>query len=498
MKPAGIRNKSQKSRSVLENIKEEEDHNHDVEDEDPNLIRNSQSAKKPRNMKGGVRLNPQRENLTQSQRAERYYELLDENVKLKKHQTELDEDIRKMATRLKRIKTLISKERKLAGGVLGNEFEEELDKLIDENSDLKSEIRKLKNTIKGLKSQSKKGPYGKANAKPVPAHKLKEFENEQAELIAKLRERLKENIKVIDSYKEENLLLRKGNPDHEPSREIIKKMQESDNEIVRMKCSLQEVTANYEGLNAVFETMKKKKLELIDTIRDKDEIIANLTAEITALKKTSGAVDDLRMELDETKREKEDLENRLKELMTEPFFKRETGMSSQNRIAKLEMEREEKDKIIRNFKEKLLNQEQKLAHLEAERNRFQDLKMEADNKYDELKTKYEGSGEMTIETVQKQLMKIDPSGFRKTMEDLNYQGTEPMWNMAEYANAEEDIKIDIDDPQSLLKEIERLKNSKREIAAELEKCQQMLKLQNNLEEEKLGLIREESEQLRVQ
>jgi len=500
MSMSKARERSMKARQQLEKIQEEDYRNHNIEDEDPNMDdgKHSHSAKKPRGMKNGIRANPQREMLTQNQRADKYYDLLEENKKLKSHQNVLDDDIKKMATRLKRIKTLIIKERKLAGGVLGNEFEEELDKIIDENTDFRTENKKLKLTIKGLKNQTKKGAYSKSSSKSFSSQKIKDFEDQQSDLINKLRDRLKENMRVIESYKDENLLLRKGAPDHEPSHDILKKLESNDSEIVRMKCSLQEVTANYEGLKVIFENCKLKNNGLLDELRDKQEKIINLTAEVSSLSRTKGVVDDLKEKIREVEHEKDELEKRLNDLITEPFLKRESGTSSHNRIKKLEMEKEEKDKIIRNFKERLLKQEEKLAMKEVECERQTALKKEADEKYEEIKIKHEGSGEMTVDTVQKQLMKIDPSAFRQTMQDLNYQGTEPMWNMAEYNNNDEDIEINIDDPKSLLKEIERLKNSKREIAAELEKCQQLLKLQSNLEEEKLSLIRSEAEQLRMQ
>lgn len=504
MKPGGTKHKSI-GRQSLEKI-HEEDVNNDVEDYDPNMGKRTTggSAKKspnkmPRGMKGGVKVNPAREALTHDQRAEKYYDLIEENSKLKKHQTELDEDIKKMAARLKRIKSLISKERKLAGGVLGNEFEQELDSIIDENTELKSENKKLKAAMKLLKQQAKKGPYGKANAKSLASAYKPQVEDEtQLELIKKLKEKLIENAKTLESYKEENLLLRKGKPDTEPSREILTRLEKSDIEITRMKCSLQEVTANYEGLNAVFEKCKRKNNDLIDDLRDKKEQIINLTAQVTALERTKGVVDDLKEQLRESENEKVELEKRLNDLINEPFLKRESGTSSQSRILKLEMERDEKERIIRNFKEKLLKQEEKLGELEAKAEREEKLKKEADEKYQEIKIRYEGTGEMTIDTVQKQLQKIDPSAFRRTMEDLNYQGTEPIWNMINLDLEDDAQEIDIDDPKSLLREIERLKNSKKEIAAELEKCQQVVKLQANLEEEKLSLIKEEAEQYKVQ
>lgn len=473
MKPSGTKKKTRTTTS-LTRINEEDVNNHALDSDSNGSIEEERKhktsktpSKIPRGMKNGVRRDPKVEALSMAQRAEKYYELHDENEKLKKHQTELDEDIKRMAARLKRIKSLISKERKLAGGVLGNEFDRELDVIIDENFDVKNENRKLKTTIKNLKAELKnKGPYRPRTKGTSPTKKV-EDDSPQLELINKLRERLKENIKVIESYKEENLLLRKGKPDMEASRDIIKKIETNDNEIIRMKCSLQEVTANYEGLNKVFENCKKKNAEFLDEIREKKNQIINLTAQLTALERTQGAVDDLREQLKEAEKEKYDMESRLKDLLTEPFLKRETGTSSNNRIAKLEMERDEKEKIIRNFKEKLLKQEEKMGEMEAEVDRITRDAKESKEMYEELKIRYEGNGEMTIETVTKQLQRIDPSAFRKTMDDLNYQGIDAAWDRT--GGDESSEEIDINDPKSLHREIERLRHSKRDIAAELEK-----------------------------
>lgn len=128
-----------------------------------------------------------------------------------------------MAARLKRIKELISKERKLAGGVLGNEFDKELDVIIDENTQLKGDQKKLEALVKNLKAQLKKGQYSKQGAgKMLSLLKGTAVEKDQEDLLSKLKTRLKENIKEIDALREENALLRKGQPQSEPSAELIK------------------------------------------------------------------------------------------------------------------------------------------------------------------------------------------------------------------------------------------------------------------------------------
>lgn len=243
MKPARKNiNKSQDTRKSLEEIKEEYQANHDIEDENSNINNRKEmnSAKKSPyknsiGMKTGARVNPNRELLTQAQRAEKYYELLEENTRLKTHQSELDEDIKKMASRLKRIKELISKERKLAGGIIGSEFDKELDLIIDENTQLKADKKKFEGLVKSLQAQIKKGGFPKSSTKGIGSVKQSAIDKDQEELIGRLKDQLKSNIKTIDSLKEENLLLRKGRPESEPTRDIIQRMQNNDNEIVRLK-----------------------------------------------------------------------------------------------------------------------------------------------------------------------------------------------------------------------------------------------------------------------
>lgn len=463
-----------------------------------NKVAKSAALAKPNN-----RVNPARELLTQEQRAEKYYELLQENAVLKTKQTDLDEDIKKMAARLQKIKSIISKERKLAGGVLGKEFDEELDDLIDENTQLKSENQKLKLALKGAKSELKKSPYKKSASRPKTgsAVRSKETDIEEHELIQKLKERLKENMQTITSMNEEIVMLRKGTHETESSREFVKSLQDRDTQIYKMRCTLEETQANYEGLNVVLEKCKAKNSELIEDLRRKNEESINLQTQLTALEKTKGAVEDLTEQLKESEQEKLNLEERMKELMAEPFLKRESGTSTQNRIAKLEMNLEEKNKIIRNLKEKILEQDEEITELETTVKADKSSRKDLQDKYDELRERYEGSNEMTIDTVQKQLLKIDPNGFRKTMQELNYQGNEPYWSMIDYMDKDDEkaaVEIDLNDPKSLIKEIDRLKLSKREIAVELEKCQQILKLQSNLEEEKLQMIKDECEQLKLE
>jgi cell shape-determining protein MreC len=104
----------------------------------------------------------------------------------------------------------------------------------------------------------------------------------------------------------------------------------------------------------------------------------------------------------------------------------------------------------------------------------------------------EGGG-LDMKDMMSNLLNIDPNEFRKTMNDLDYHGNEPMWSRIDFAEtAGIGRVVDEKDPGSLLAEIERLKRDKRDLAAELEKTQQMLKLQYDLEKENKKMFEEEN------
>ena len=95
------------------------------------------AGRKIANKHGTKSIRPaQNRELSAGTRAEKYYNLVDENVKMKTHQNILDGELKKMQTRMNRIKGMISKERRLNGAVVAPNFEKELDAIIDENTEL--------------------------------------------------------------------------------------------------------------------------------------------------------------------------------------------------------------------------------------------------------------------------------------------------------------------------------------------------------------------------
>ena len=71
--------------------------------------------------------------------------MFDENKKLRLYQDDLNKDIEILKNRLTYLKDKVVKRQKLAGDATGKEFE-----LIDQNTNLKTENKKLKTIVKSL------------------------------------------------------------------------------------------------------------------------------------------------------------------------------------------------------------------------------------------------------------------------------------------------------------------------------------------------------------
>ena len=74
-------------------------------------------------------------------------------------------------------------------------------------------------------------------------------------------------MRVIQSMNEEIVSLRKGTPESNSSRDYLKGLQERDQEIYKMRNTLEETRSNYEGLKIVAEKCKARNKELLDDLR---------------------------------------------------------------------------------------------------------------------------------------------------------------------------------------------------------------------------------------
>jgi len=95
------------------------------------------------------------------------------------------------------------------------------------------------------------------------------------------------------------------------------------------------------------------------------------------------------------------------------------------------------------------------------------------------------------------LLQIDPSQIRQGMHTAEYNGSDPAWANLELSDTIHH-PIDEKDPASLMALIERLKRDKRDLAAELERTQQLLKIQYDLEKEQKKLTEQDMELIKTE
>ena len=109
---------------------------------------------------------------------------------------------------------------------------------------------------------------------------------------------------------------------------------------------------------------------------------------------------------------------------------------------------------------------------------------------------------LSLADIQKKIHDIDPSMFRQVMKDLKYDGEDPVWAKFDFMErmklGPNNQPIDENDPTQLKKEIERLKVERRDLAAELEKVQNLLKMQVNIDKETAYIYQQEIEQIKGQ
>lgn len=109
---------------------------------------------------------------------------------------------------------------------------------------------------------------------------------------------------------------------------------------------------------------------------------------------------------------------------------------------------------------------------------------------------------LSLADIQRKLHELDPSKFREVMKDLKYDGDEPDWAKLDFLQrfklSAADQEVDENDADSMKREIERLKVKRRDLAAELEKVQNLLKMQVDIDKEQAKIYQQEIDQLKAQ
>ena len=453
-------------------------------------------------------------NLTKNERAERFYSLLDENIKLKTHQAILDGELVKTGTRLQRIKEMIARERKLNGGNFGIGFGHQIDEIIDSNTELSLDNDKLRSIIKGLKDRmaemikngynkpgmntggkrltsayksSMKGGFRKRK-RPTssykPTHKVpKDIGNvhdiKDKELaIQKLRENNHTMSDTINILKDEVEKRRNKESDLKRQvRDIADQLEDKDREIQRIERNLQ--AKNTE--NSKLATLKADN--------------QSLKAQLITLQTNQGTAEGNLKYISDLNSEKLELERKLTSILTDPFFRREADNEYSKKMHELESENEKMREQLDKFNEEKNLKDEELHKLRNDYSKISDEHHHKIVNGTGYNFKMDGTI-VDLDEMKKALLSMDPSVFRATMGQINHDGDEPLWAKIDFL---EQMGVDIDgdpsDPKAIARRMELMRHDKRELAASLEKAQQLLKLQYDIERENKEYYKTEADEL---
>lgn len=112
------------------------------------------------------------------------------------------------------------------------------------------------------------------------------------------------------------------------------------------------------------------------------------------------------------------------------------------------------------------------------------------------------AGGPTLDQIRRKLQEVDPSRFREVMKDLNYMGDEPEWEKRELIDRVSGADAAAADGEAGVrlqrKEIERLMVDRRELATKLQRTQDLLKQQVDIDKENTDLIDAEIKHYKMQ
>lgn len=465
-------------------------------------------------------------NLSKEERAERFYFLLDENIKLKTHQAVLDGELVKTSTRLQRIKEMIARERKLNGSNFGIGFDKHIDQIIDENTELSLDNKKLRSIIRGLKDRmaemiksgyfrpglkstgkslvSAGAPY-KGGRRKTPKRTTKGYKPGSSVGTRTGGSRPGDDYD-IHTIKDKDLAIQKMREVMNTQDTTIQTLQnqiaKSRGREVELKNQLHEIRDQLDDKEKKFDQIKvdvmegqKKDTKVRDEITRLKADNQALKAQVLTLQSTQGTADENRKYIHEITMERNNLQSKLTSLLTDPFFRREEGDQFAKKMRSLEEENKSLKEELSKFREERDKRDEELKKLREEYD-----SMTGDMRH----AKVHGTGypfKMTggavdLNEMKKALMSMDPSVFRATMDQLTYDGDEPLWAKIDFLEQlGVDVGVDTSDPKSVARRMELMKQDKKELAAALEKAQQLLKLQYDIEKDNKAYYQAEVNEL---
>lgn len=255
-----------------------------------------------------------------------------------------------------------------------------------------------------------------------------------------------------------------------------------------------ELLATMESQKISLDQTKARLQELNEQMFKEKEENTNLKKQLRASELQMNHIKDVEAKVKELEDEKKNLNLRLKDLCEFPTIKeREERSNLQFQIRKQESDLQKFELENKSLKELLMKSDHEL---ERTKKSFEETSAE-------LKQKIELAAQLAakLEIKDKQLGPFkdfdrEDDVFLKTLGMVKWQGEAPSWSKLEFL--ERPQAMDVRDPESLLKEIERLRLEKGELAAQLEKSQTLLKIQMESEQEQSKIYQAQIATLELQ
>jgi len=257
-------------------------------------------------------------------------------------------------------------------------------------------------------------------------------------------------------------------------------------QILRLEKDYSDLEFIIKQRNATHQVNKDMLDRTLSQLQEQRMELLNLQSKIGGSEYNISRERELRKELQEISTEIKQLHDRITELVASPFVKSIEGRL--NYIKKLQEKEMEINK---------LEEEHKEITEEAEKYEFDNRQIqdEIQSLKDEIKqikaTLEELKSGFSKETASKLLSARTPEEFRLIMETMVREGTLPAWAKVNFLPQRP--KEDLEDPEFLLYEIERLTLEKGQLAAELQKAQELRDAKGKIDAARMSVDQKISE-----
>ncbi|CAD8068862.1 unnamed protein product [Paramecium primaurelia] len=434
--------------------------------------------------------------LNEGEKEKLFLDVYDENIKLKENQVKFEKMYGTMEVKLQQMQKFMGNKTVGAG-----ETSESNNQLVSKVNNLETENEKLKQKIQAISQAQrvvvahqpmKKKKLVQADRPDIEQTGIRggQFVDQQNQIkqLLDLNDKLKKRL--LEQEAQFRQLQAMMNSKIVNQQELSQK----NAQFVTLQERCNKLESNLNGMRTQLDDERKRQSEIMMLLREEKEKNHLLEGQVRSMELAQKSVVDLQADLQEARRQKKEIEERLAILMESPFFKEYNERATiQAKMKAMEQEQ------IRNATD-LKNLRETNAKLETE-NRLK--REDIENLKKELKLLQERNQELNIKMAEKdqQLLPFkdlnywDNDQFLKVLGNLKWTGEDPAWRKIEFIDR---TYMDSDDPVYLRKEIEHLKLEKGELAAHLEKTQTLLKNQQDIQMEKDKMHQTQIEQLKLE